>query len=111
MAEMIVGSYVLAGKVSLLFSQIMKKVAHCHALWIIYSGWQSESFVPTEESLLPCQSPGWQLSVALAGVSPSIELRLELVNHFYEALFGSYFRILNIFEGISFKEFYKFSLK
>ena len=58
MAEMIVGSYVLAGKVSLLFSQIMKKVAHCHALWIIYSGWQSEPFVPTEESLLPCQRGG-----------------------------------------------------
>ena len=97
MAEMIVGSYVLAGKVSLLFSQIMKKVAHCHALWMMYPGWQSESFVPTQESLLPCQSPRWQLSVALPGVTPSIELRLELVNHFYAALFGSYFRSLIIF--------------
>ena len=66
MAEMIVGSYVLAGKVSLLFSQIMKKVAHCHALWMMYPGWQSESFVPTEESLLPCQSPRWQLICSTA---------------------------------------------
>ena len=108
MAEMIVGSYVLAGKVSLLFSQIMKKVANCHALWIMYSGWQSESFGPTEKMLLPCKSPKWQLSVALSGVTPSIELRLELLNHFYEALFGSYFRILKNLRSISFKEFYKF---
>ena len=84
----------------------MKKVAHCHALWMMYPGWQSESFVPTEESLLPCQGPRWQLSVALPGVTPSIRTSFGagkpfLCSTVWELLSKSNYFLEYKFQGIS----------